>query len=91
MNNNKAVDGSAVYAKDTVLKLSEKISAMILVVNHIAVDGTSNRILIKELLENEESYNKMARACNPYGDGKACKRIVSALSGKMTQEFSLEY
>lgn len=35
------------------IKLSEMISAMILVVNHIAVDGTSNRILIKELLEKE--------------------------------------
>lgn len=43
------------------IKLSEKISAMILVVNHIVVDGTSNRILIKELLENE-----IAGECDTY-------------------------
>lgn len=33
----------------------------------------------KELLENEESYNKMAHACNPYGDGHACSRIADIL------------
>lgn len=31
------------------------------------------------LLENEEQYEKMARAVNPYGDGKASERIVKAL------------
>lgn len=29
-----------------------------------------------ELINNEEAYNKMAHAVNPYGDGKACSRIV---------------
>lgn len=29
-----------------------------------------------ELINNEEAYNKMAHAVNPYGDGKACPRIV---------------
>ena len=33
----------------------------------------------KELLENEDSYNKMSRACNPYGDGHACERIADIL------------
>lgn len=33
----------------------------------------------KELLEDEEAYNKMSHACNPYGDGKACKRIADIL------------
>lgn len=33
----------------------------------------------KLLLENEEEYNKMAQACNPYGDGNACKRIADIL------------
>lgn len=33
----------------------------------------------KELLENPEAYNKMANACNPYGDGQACKRIADIL------------
>ena len=39
----------------------------------------------KLLLENEEEYKKMARACNPYGDGHACERIADVLEkGKCT-------
>ncbi len=33
----------------------------------------------KLLLENQEEYQKMANACNPYGDGNACKRIADVL------------
>lgn len=33
----------------------------------------------KELLENEEAYNQMAQACNPYGDGHASRRIGDVL------------
>lgn len=33
----------------------------------------------KELLENKKSYDAMARASNPYGDGFACKRIADIL------------
>ena len=29
-----------------------------------------------ELINDEEVYNKMAHAVNPYGDGKACPRII---------------
>ena len=36
----------------------------------------------KELLENQEAYDAMAKACNPYGDGHACKRIADILEGK---------
>ena len=36
----------------------------------------------KLLLENEAAYRRMARACNPYGDGNACKRIADILEGK---------
>jgi UDP-N-acetylglucosamine 2-epimerase (non-hydrolysing) len=32
-----------------------------------------------ELLDNEESYRLMSRAHNPYGDGKACERIIEVL------------
>lgn len=56
--------------------------------------GTDYNLIVSEvsrLLEDVDYYNKMSHAVNPYGDGKACKRIVSALSGKMIQEFSLEY
>lgn len=34
---------------------------------------------VSQLLENEESYNKMSKAVNPYGDGLACERIVDFL------------
>ena len=34
---------------------------------------------VSELLDNEESYNAMSKAVNPYGDGLACSRIVKAL------------
>ena len=33
----------------------------------------------KELLENNAAYEKMSHACNPYGDGHACKRIADIL------------
>ncbi len=32
-----------------------------------------------ELIENKESYDKMAKAVNPYGDGNASKRTVDAI------------
>lgn len=38
--------------------------------------------LTKELLENKEEYEKMSKASNPYGDGKASKRIADAIIEK---------
>lgn len=35
--------------------------------------------LAEDLLENKESYNKMAHAANPYGDGEASRRTVEAI------------
>lgn len=34
---------------------------------------------VTTLLENQEAYEKMSKAVNPYGDGRACKRIISIL------------
>ena len=34
---------------------------------------------VAELLDNQASYMSMSRAHNPYGDGKACARIISIL------------
>lgn len=34
---------------------------------------------IQELLDSQESYNKMASSINPYGDGLASQRIIEAL------------
>ena len=33
----------------------------------------------KELLDNDEKYEKMSKSANPYGDGEASKRIVEAI------------
>lgn len=45
--------------------------------------GTSVERLVKELTElltNDESYKVMSVAHNPYGDGKACRKIADYLS-----------
>ncbi len=35
--------------------------------------------MAKDLLDNKESYDKMAHAANPYGDGEASRRTVEAI------------
>lgn len=37
---------------------------------------------LSELLTNESAYQQMSFAHNPYGDGKACQRILEALAGQ---------
>lgn len=44
----------------------------------------------KELLDNADSYEKMAQAVNPYGDGHAGERIVEALVGDELKEASFK-
>ena len=44
--------------------------------------GTDEEIIYKEfnrLLTDQEAYDKMAKASNPYGDGHACERIADIL------------
>lgn len=41
----------------------------------------------KELLENKEAYDAMSHACNPYGDGYACKRISDILEFGKCEEW----
>lgn len=44
--------------------------------------GTSSDMIVSEvskLLDNQDYYNSMSSAINPYGDGLSCKRIVEAL------------
>ena len=45
------------------------------------VGANCDRIIanVSELLSSSTSYLKMSKAHNPYGDGKACGRIVAAL------------
>ena len=48
----------------------------------VSIVGTNHDVIVSEvstLLENPVVYNKMSKAVNPYGDGKASSRIVEAL------------
>ena len=36
---------------------------------------------VSSLLDHADLYERMSRAVNPYGDGKACSRIVDFLAG----------
>ena len=46
--------------------------------------GTNSEMIIKEaqiLLDNDSEYEQMSKAHNPYGDGKACEKIVKFIKG----------
>ena len=41
--------------------------------------GTNENLIVSkalDLLNNEENFERMSKLHNPYGDGKACERIV---------------
>ena len=37
---------------------------------------------VSKLLDDKAAYDKMSKAVNPYGDGKACRRIVDFFKNK---------
>lgn len=41
------------------------------------------------LLDDKEAYDRMSKAVNPYGDGKACRRIADVLAGKETDRYAV--
>lgn len=48
----------------------------------VALVGTDNEKIFttaKTLLTDQKAYEAMEKAVNPYGDGKACRRIVQAI------------
>ncbi len=50
--------------------------------------GTNYDLIVSEtsrLLDDEEYYNKMSRANNPYSDGQACERIVEFVAERLQQ------
>ena len=52
--------------------------------------GTNHDLIVSEvstLLEDAAAYEKMSKAVNPYGDGKACDRIVRALKGEEVERY----
>ena len=55
--------------------------------------GTNHDLIVNEvstLLYDEEAYERMSRAVNPYGDGKACSRIVRALNGEQVERYDIK-
>ncbi len=42
---------------------------------------------VSTLLEDASAYEKMSKAVNPYGDGKACRRIVKILNGEEVERY----
>lgn len=44
---------------------------------------------VSTLLDDSAAYVAMSHAVNPYGDGRACSRIVDVLSGKAMERFEV--
>ena len=48
--------------------------------------GTDIRLIVDNvslLLDDEQAYHQMSHAVNPYGDGKACQRIIEFLENNL--------
>jgi UDP-N-acetylglucosamine 2-epimerase (non-hydrolysing) len=55
--------------------------------------GTNHDLIVNEvstLLDDAVAYEKMSKAVNPYGDGKACNRIVRALKGEEVDRYEVK-
>ena len=55
--------------------------------------GTNHDLIVKEvstLLDDAAAYERMSKAVNPYGDGKACNRIVRALNGETVDRYEVK-
>lgn len=54
--------------------------------------GTNHDLIVSEvstLLDDAAAYERMSKAVNPYGDGKACSRIVRALNGEEEDRYEV--
>ena len=54
--------------------------------------GTDHDLIFNEvsrLLVDQDYYDQMSHAVNPYGDGKACNRIVRALKGEKVERYGV--
>ena len=69
--------GKPVIVLRTETERPEAVEAGTVVMGGVDKDNIIN--LANDLLTNSEIYKKMAQTANPYGDGKATKRIVDAI------------
>ena len=54
--------------------------------------GTNHDLIVSEvsiLLDDAKAYEAMSKAVNPYGDGKACSRIVRVLKGEDVDRYEV--
>ena len=54
--------------------------------------GTDYEKILNEvstLLDDSKAYEKMSKAVNPYGDGKACRRIADIIADKDTDRYAI--
>ncbi len=42
-------------------------------------------LVFDTLLDDPQAYERMSKAVNPYGNGKACDKIVRALKGERVE------
>ena len=55
--------------------------------------GTNHDLIVNEvstLLDDAAAYERMSKAVNPYGDGKACSRIVRALNCEAVDRYAVD-
>ena len=55
--------------------------------------GTNHDLIVSEvgkLLDCGAYYNAMSHAVNPFGDGKACSRIIRALNGEELERYEIK-
>ena len=75
--------GKPVMVLRTETERPEAVEAGTIKLSGIETENIYNEA--KELLTNKESYDKMAKATNPYGDGKACERILNHIADYFTK------
>lgn len=51
----------------------------------IGTDGADVERALRELLTNEELYQSMSLASDPYGDGESAERILEAIAYSFEQ------
>lgn len=81
--------GKPVLCMRDVTERPEAVSAGV-----VRMVGTSKEDIVNDvfrLMDDEEFYKQMNQATNPYGDGKACERILNILWGEKGEENTFSF
>lgn len=54
----------------------------------VGTDPTRIATAVSQLFDDLDAHRRFARSSNPYGDGRACDRIVATLTGRTIHEFT---